>query len=225
MKELAQHDRPREKLARLGVGALGDNELLAVILGHGSAECGALQLANSVLASTGGVLGLTRVDQADLRQISGVGAARAAQVLAAVELGRRTLLTPAKPRVRLASPREVATFLLPRFGAGRVEQCGIVLLDPRFGVIRTVLLSTGTADASLMHPRDVFRETTLSNAAAVVCFHNHPSGDPQPSQADILLTRRLVAAGVLMGVDVVDHLILADTRYYSFREAGELTRE
>lgn len=224
MKDVALHDRPREKLLRVGAGALGDNELLAVVMGHGSAEFGALQLANAVLSATDGILGLTRVGHAELRRVPGVGAAKAAQLLAAVELGRRTLLVHPRQRVRFASPQEVATFLLPRFGAGRVEQCGIVLLDPRHGLIRTALLSIGTADASLMHPRDVFREAAVAGAAAVVCFHNHPSGDPRPSQADIALTDRLVAAGTLMGVDVLDHVILADTRYYSFREAGELRR-
>lgn len=222
MKELAPHDRPREKLARVGAAALGDNELLAVVLGHGSAAQGALQLANAILSATDGLLGLTRVGHADLRRVPGVGTARAAQLLAAVELGRRTLLTRGKERVRFTSARDLATFLLPRFGAGRVEQCGIVLLDPRQGLIRTALLSVGTADASLMHPRDVFREAALAGAASVVLFHNHPSGDPRPSDADARLTDRLVAAGTLMGVELLDHVILADTRYYSFREAGEL---
>ncbi len=224
MKEVAVHDRPREKLARVGVSALGDNELLAVVLGHGSAALGALQLANAILSATNGLLGLTRVGHAELRRVPGVGVARAAQVLAAVELGRRTLLTHSPGRVRFTSARDLATFLLPRFGAGRVEQCGITLLDPRQGLIRTALLSVGTADASLLHPRDVFREAAVAGAASVVLFHNHPSGDPGPSEADVALTDRLVAAGTIMGVELLDHLILADTRYYSFREAGQLRR-
>jgi DNA repair protein RadC len=223
VKELASHDRPREKLAQLGAASLGDNELLAVVLGHGSAEQNALQLANSVLGAVGGLVGLTRAGPLDLYSLRGVGSARAAQILAAIELGRRTLLTRAPARLRFASPRELAAHLLPRFGARRVEQSGVVLLDPRHGLLRTTLLSVGTADASLVHPRDVFREAVLSGAALVVVFHNHPSGDPAPSDVDVALTHRLVEAAQLMGIELLDHLILADTQYYSFREVGYLT--
>lgn len=222
MRELAPHDRPREKLAQLGSSALGDNELLAAVLGHGRAAQNALQLANSVLAFSGGLVGLTRVGHIDLQGLPGVGSARAAQVLAAIELGRRTLLMRAPTRLRFTSPRELAAHLLPRFGARSVEQSGVVLLDPRGGLLRTTLLSVGTVDASLVHPRDVFREAALSAAASVVVFHNHPSGDPAPSDMDIALTDRLMAAAEVMGIELLDHIILADTRYYSFREVGHV---
>jgi DNA repair protein RadC len=222
VKSLAPHDRPREKLAQLGPGALGDNELLAVVVGHGGGTQTALDLANRVLAAVGGVVGLTRTGHGELRGVTGVGHARAAQILAAIELGRRTLVTRAPERLRFASPRELAAYLLPQFGARRVEQCGVVLLDPRRAMLRTVLLTVGTADASLVHPRDVFREAAVAGAAALVLFHNHPSGDPAPSEADVALTDRLVAAAALMGVELLDHIILADARYYSFRERGHL---
>jgi DNA repair protein RadC len=222
VKDLAACDRPREKLTRAGASALGDNELLAVILGQGGAARSALQVANAVLASAGGLVGLTRADLVQLRQVRGVGSAKAAQVLAAIELGRRTLFTRLPDRVRFASPRELAAYLLPQFGARNVEQSGVVLLDARRGLIRTTLLSIGTADASVLHPRDVFREAVLAGAAAVVVFHNHPTGDPSPSEADGALTDRLVAAAALMAVELLDHIILADSRYYSFREAGHL---
>ena len=220
MKSVGVHDRPREKLRRLGLWALGDNELLAVVLGHGRANASALDLANTLLAALGGVHGLVRARHDELEQVAGIGAARAAQVLAAIELGRRTLTRAARERVQITSPRVAAEILLPIYGNRPVEQFGVMLLDTKHRVLRTTVLSIGTLDASIVHPREVFREATLAGAAALVLFHNHPSGDPQPSEEDVKLTERLVAAGVLMGIHVIDHVILADVRYYSFSEKG-----
>ncbi len=222
MKTVAIHDRPREKLARLGAAALGDNELLAIVLGHGRARASALDLANAVLAESGGLHGLVRARHESLTALHGIGAARAAQVAAAIELGRRTLTRAALERVQLATPRAVAEYLLPLYGGQPVEQFGVVLLDTKRRVLRTRVLSIGTLDASVIHPRDVFREAVAANAGGIVLFHNHPSGDPDPSDDDELLTHRLVAAGVLMGIHVVDHVILGDVRYYSLWEKGKL---
>ena len=219
MKTVAPHDRPREKLQRVGASALGDNELLAIVLGHGQAMASALDLANAVLADAGGVRELTRTGYDVLRRTRGIGAARAAQIIAAVELGRRTL-TDAPERVQVTSSRVIAELLLPRHGNRAVEEFGAVLLDTKHRVLRTVVVSVGTLDSSVVHPREVFREATKAGAAAVVLFHNHPSGDPRPSPDDIELTERLVAAGVVLGIEVLDHVILADTRYFSFKEHG-----
>jgi DNA repair protein RadC len=191
MKAVAPHDRPREKLQRLGAAALGDNELLAIVLGHGRSRASALDMANTVLEATDGAHGLVRTRYDDLCAIPGIGQARAAQILAAVELGRRTLTRPLRERVQIVNARSAAEFLLPQYGSRSVEQFGILLLDTKHRVIRTLVL-----------------------------FHNHPSGDPRPSPDDVELTRRLAAAGVLMGIDVIDHVILADVRYYSFKEEG-----
>ena len=222
MQLLAPHDRPREKLERLGPSGLGDNELLAVILGHGFRSVSAIDVANRVLAAVRGVHGLTRQSQADLRRLKGIGAVKASQILAAVELGRRTLVRPPERRQQLGSPRDVASYLLPSYGARPVEQFGIVLLDTKHRVLKTAVLSVGTLDASLVHPREVFREAAGGGAAAIVLFHNHPSGDPTPSGDDVALTARLVEAGHLMGIEVVDHLVLADAKYCSFKEMGRL---
>lgn len=217
MKTVAEHDRPREKLERLGAAALGDNELLAIVLGQGRAHASALDLANAVLAD-GGLRALIRARHGELCRVRGIGTARAAQVLAAIELGRRALTRVEEERPRLSSPRAVAEYLLPQFGSRPVEQFGVLSLDTKHRVLRASVLSIGTLDASIVHPREIFREAMSAGAAAVVVFHNHPSGDPEPSQDDCRLTDRLVAAGVLMGIDVLDHVILADVRYYSFRE-------
>jgi DNA repair protein RadC len=220
MKTVATHDRPREKLQRLGAAALGDNELVAIVLGNGQRGASALDLANAVLAGVGGVEGLARARSDDLVRIAGVGAARSAQVLAAVELGRRTLTRAGRQRVQVTSPRAVARLLLPLYGDRPVEQFGVVLLDTKLRVMRTTVVSVGTVDASIVHPREIFREAAAAGAAAIVVFHNHPSGDPEPSPEDVALTRRLVAAGALMGIDVIDHLILASVRYFSMKERG-----
>jgi DNA repair protein RadC len=218
MKSVAPHDRPREKLQRLGAPALGDNELVAVVFGSGQAATSALDLANQVLERTGGIDGLARARHDDLTQLPGIGSARAAQLLAAVELGRRTLTRAERHRVQITSPRMVAELLLPLYGNRPVEQFGVVLLDTKHRVMRTTVVTVGTLDASIVHPREIFREAAAAGAAAIVVFHNHPSGDPEPSGEDVALTHRLIAAGVLMGIDVIDHVILGNVRYCSMKE-------
>jgi DNA repair protein RadC len=222
MKELAPNDRPREKLLVHGARALGDNELLALVLGSGSRQRGALMVANDLLAERGGLHGLVQAGCDDLARVAGIGRARAAQIVAAVELGRRTLVHAPRARLQLQSPQQAAAFLMPAFGGRAVEQLGVVLLDTKHRVLRTAVLTVGTLNSTSVEPRDVFREAALGGAAALVVFHNHPSGDPTPSPDDVEMTRRLVAAGVLMGIDVVDHIILGDVRYCSFKEMGRL---
>ena len=224
MKGVAPHDRPREKLERLGACGLGDNELLAIVIGSGLRDADALSVANQLIDHAGGLHSLTRLGMDHLRLISGVGPARAARIVAAVELGRRTLIRGVAERPQLATPRQLAAYLLPQYGAATVEQFGIVMLDTRHRVIRIRIVSVGSLDSTVVHPREVFREAASASAAAIVLFHNHPSGDPTPSPDDLTLTTRMVSAGAIMGIDVIDHLILADQRYFSLVEAGRLDR-
>ncbi len=220
MKDLTPGDRPREKLLAHGAAALGDNELLALVLGSGCRDRNALAVANALLAARGGVHGLLRSRADDLRRAAGVGHAKAAQVLAAIELGRRTLAPRRGPPPQLLAPKQTAAYLMPVFGGRTNEQFGVVLLDTKCRVIRSALVATGTLNTTIVEPRDVYREATLGGAAAVVVFHNHPSGDPMPSPHDEALTGRLRAAGALMGIELIDHVILGDGRYFSFKEAG-----
>jgi DNA repair protein RadC len=220
MKDVAPHDRPREKLERLGPAGLGDNELLALVLGGGVRGSGALELANRVIHFAGGLYGLTRIAVSDLRRVRGVGAARAAQVMAAVEFGRRTLVREAEERPRFLHPPSLAAYLLPLYGTSTVEQFGLVMLDSKARIIRTKLVSVGSIDSTIVTPREIFREAAASAAATIVLFHNHPSGDPTPSADDLILTARMIHAGEIMGIDVVDHIILADQCYYSLVESG-----
>jgi DNA repair protein RadC len=222
MKNLLPGDRPREKLQHHGPAALGDNELVALVLGSGSRRGDALSVANALLAAHGGLHGLTRCSADDFVRIAGIGRARAAQIVAALELGRRSLAHGPADRFQIRAPHDAAAYLMPRFGSRAVEQFGIVLLDAKLRVVRTAVLAVGGQDGSIIQPRDVFREAAIGGAAAIVVFHTHPSGDPTPSPDDVDLTRRLVAAGVLMGIDVVDHVVLGDSRYWSFRETGHL---
>jgi DNA repair protein RadC len=222
MKDVAVDDRPREKLARHGAAALGDNELLAAIVGSGCRHADALAIANDLLAACGGLHGLARATCSELARASGIGGAKAAQILAAVELGRRTLSHAPSARLQLRAPRDAALYLLPQFGLRPVEQFGVVLLDTKHRVLRAAVLAVGGLNVTAVQPREVFREATLGGAAAIVLFHNHPSGDPTPSPDDVELTRRLVAAGVVMGIEVVDHIILGDARYWSFKETRQL---
>jgi DNA repair protein RadC len=222
MKHLSPDDRPREKLSRLGAAALGDNELLALVLGNGSRHRDALAVATALLAAYDGLHGLLRASCDDLMRATGIGRARAAQIIGAIELGRRTLARAPSERPRLVAPHEAAAYLMPRFGSYGVEQFGIILLDAKSRVMRTTVLAVGTQNSTIVEPREVFREATRGGAASIVVFHSHPSGDPTPSPEDVALTKRLAAAGALMGIEVVDHVVLGDGRYCSFRESARL---
>ena len=222
MKDLSPEDRPREKLLRSGPAALGDNELVALVLGSGFRGSGALHVATELLRARGGVHGLVRSSAADLAHVSGIGPAKAVQVLAALELGRRTLASAPGARLQLRTARDAAALLMPAYGSRPFEQFGAVLLDSKHRVMKTTIVASGTLNSTIVEPRDVFREALAAGAAALVVFHNHPSGDPTPSPEDEELTRRLSAAGFLMGIDIVDHIVLGDVRYWSFRESGRL---
>jgi DNA repair protein RadC len=208
MKDVAPHDRPREKLQRLGAPGLGDNELLALVIGSGSRTSDALKLANRLIEYAGGLYGLTRATLDRLQNVPGVGPARAAQIVAAVELGRRTFVRATTDRPKLTTPRQLAAYLLPQYGSASVEQFGIVMLDTKHHLIRIKIVSIGSLDATVVHPREVFREAAAASAAAIVLFHNHPSGDPTPSPDDLALTTRMIT----------------DQRYFSLVEAGRLER-
>jgi DNA repair protein RadC len=222
LRLLAPSDRPREKLFDLGVENLGVNELLAVLLGSGTRARSALDLANQLLDRNGGLEGLSRASPAALARLPGLKSARVAKVLAAFELGRRAASPPLSSRPQFRLPGEAARFLLPRFGTRPLEAFGILVLDTRNRLKQLQLVSTGSLSGSLVHPREVFREATMLQGAAIIAFHNHPSGDPEPSREDRELTLRLVRAGQILGIELLDHVILAAGRYWSFKERGEM---
>ncbi len=220
LQEMPLAERPRERLARLGPSALSSRELVAALLGTGARGASALDLAGELLGS--GLHGLASRSLPELEAVRGLGRAKATRLLAALELGARLASDGGTPPPALQSPGETARYLLPRYAARPVETFGLLALDARHRLRREAVVSVGCLTASLVHPREVFQEAVVSRAAALVLFHNHPSGDPEPSAEDLALTRRLAAAGSLMGIEVLDHLVLGAGRYVSLKERGVL---
>jgi len=215
-------DRPREKLLERGAATLGVNELLAVVLGSGTKNLSALELANELLSRIGGLEGLTEASPSALAKLRGLKDARVARILAAIELGRRAACPVATERLRFRLPEDAAKFLLPRFGTKPLEEFGVLVLDTRNRLKRLEVVSRGILNGSLVHPREVYREAAICQAAAIIAFHNHPSGDPTPSPEDRALTERLRKAGKILGIELLDHVIVAASRYWSFKEHNEL---
>jgi DNA repair protein RadC len=215
-------DAPRERLAGLGAEALSDAELVALLLRTGGRAGSALAIARALLSRLGGLRGLARADAAELCRQAGVGGAKAASLLGAVELARRLAGRRLRPGDPIRSAADVHRHFFPRLRDAPQERFLVVLLDGRHRVIRTVMASQGTLTASLVHPREVFGPALREPAAAVVLVHNHPSGDPTPSREDCEITGRLRDVGELLGIPVVDHVVVAEQGYTSLREAGLL---
>ncbi|MBW2242444.1 MAG: DNA repair protein RadC [Deltaproteobacteria bacterium] len=213
-------DGPRERLHGQGPAALADAELVALLLGTGSGGRGVLQLAEDLLAP-GGLRALAAASSAELRRTPGVGAAKSASLLAAVELGRRLAAQRLREGDAIRSPEDVFRHFHSSLRDAPHERFLVLLLDGRHRVIREVLTSQGTLTSSLVHPREVFRPALREGAAALVAVHNHPSGDPTPSPEDRQVTRRLIEAGKLLGVPLLDHVVVAERGFASLREAGE----
>lgn len=228
LRSLPDWERPRERLARLGPAALSDAELLAILLrtGDGSAGASALDLAHRLLAEAARRAGdarralryLATASLDELAQLKGIGPAKAAQVKAGVELGRRVARDEAWERPLLRSPADVARFFLAELRDLEQEQFHALLLDTRGGFIAAELISVGDLSGSPAHPREVFKAAVRKNAHALILVHNHPSGDPTPSPLDVAVTRRLVEAGRLLGIEVLDHLVIGDNSYVSLRQ-------
>jgi DNA repair protein RadC len=218
--DLPEEERPRERLARQGVGALSSRELVALLLGTGTRNASALDLAEDLLAS--GLRGLAGRSLPELERERGLGRAKATRLLAALELGSRLASEGRFAAPCFRTPDETARYLLPRYGARPVETFGLLALDVRHRLRREAVISVGCLTSSLVHPREVFQEAVVSRAAALVLFHNHPSGDPEPSAEDVSLTRRLASAGTLMGIEILDHLVLGAARYTSLKQRGVL---
>jgi DNA repair protein RadC len=216
-------DRPRERLWRLGPGALTAPELLAILLGTGQGGVDALRVAGRLLDSAGGTLRrLAARPAAELQRTLGVGPAKAARLLVAFEVAAR-LDREARPQApRIGSPADVARLMGPRLRDLSVEEFHLLALDTRARLLRDVLVTRGLLDASLVHPREVFRPAIAEAAAGIILVHNHPSGDPTPSAEDRAVTRQLVAAGQLLDLPVHDHVIVAGDRHVSFATAGLL---
>jgi DNA repair protein RadC len=216
----ADEPSPRERLARYGPQALSTTELLAMLLRTGTEERTPTDLAESVLKKCQGLRGVARASVKELSKVKGIGPLKGTQIAVSVELGRRLAARAADPNPIVRSPDDVADLLLPDLIDAKKEHFFSIILDKKNRVIKVVTVSVGTLDASLVHPREVFREAIVSSAAAIIVAHNHPSGDPAPSEEDRGLTLRLIDSGKLLGIPVLDHLILGDDRFISLKQHG-----
>jgi len=207
----------RERAESYGLGALSNEELIGLVLTGSSPPDRIVRLLESVGS-------IHRLASATAHELMTALTNREAQRLrAAVELGRRTLTLRPEELPLMASPRTIATFLLPRYGCGAVESFGALYLNTKHRLIHHEVLTRGTLDTSLVHPRELFKPAIERRAASVVLFHNHPSGDPKPSADDVAMTERCRQAGAIIGIKVLDHIILADTKYFSFQEGGRIS--
>ena len=219
IKEIPLNDRPREKMAANGAAVLTDAELIAILLRTGTAEKSAIDIASEMTADGGlykRLAGITRLNE--LTNIKGLGQAKAATVLAALEIGRR--IASAKPieKIHLSCPQDVADFLMPRLRYAAKEQFVVILLNSKNKVIGTEVVSEGSLSSSIVHPREVYAPAILHHAAAIMVAHNHPSGDPKPSFEDEEVTRMLSRSGKVLGIPMIDHVVIGDGNYYSFLE-------
>jgi len=218
-------ERPRERLLREGPEALSDAQLLAILLRVGREDASAVQVAMELLERSSGLGSLASQGVDELCRVSGIGPAKAAQLKAAVEVGKRVMAAPLSTGTRIGSSRELFAHYYPRLRHLRHEVFKIVLLDAKHAILRDATVSVGSLTLSIVHPREVFTLAVRESAAAVIFLHNHPSGDPEPSAEDRALTERLVSAGRILGITVLDHLVIGDGRYVSFADQGWLSDE
>lgn len=218
-------ERPRERLLAKGADVLSDAQLLAILLRTGRRDFSAVQVAIELLDQVGGIGGLAKSGVEELCTIQGVGIAKAAQLKAAVELGRRSIAAPLSTGTRVSSSADLFKHFHPMIRDVKHEIFKVVLLDAKNTVVKEATVSEGSLTLSVVHPREVFALAVRESAAGVIFLHNHPSGDPAPSTEDRQLTNRLVAAGKLLGIRVLDHLIIGDGRYVSFADEGWLNEQ
>ncbi len=221
IRDLPASERPRERLQRCGAEALSAQELIAVLLGRGIAGESVMVTAQRLLGRFGSFKGIAQATIEELAEVRGIGLAKAAQLKAAFELANRLKSDPEPGQKQLVrNPAEAFTLVQGRLRGKKKEYFLAILLDTRGQVIRVAEVSIGSLDASIVHPREVFKEAMLASAASVLFVHNHPSGDTEPSPEDIEITKRLVETGKMVGIDVLDHIIVSDDSYLSLKGRG-----
>lgn len=219
IKDMPEPMRPREKLAARGETALSDRELLAIVLGSGTVNLSALDVANLLLVQYGGVRALKEISLEELTQIKGIGQAKAVSIKAAVELGVR-IARDVQDKILIKSPEDVKNLVMEEMRFFDREHFRAIYLDRKGGVLAVEDISVGGLHSSIVHPREVFKSAVKRSAASLILVHNHPSGDPTPSSEDIEVTRRLIEAGTIMGIEVLDHVVIGEKRYCSLKSAG-----
>ncbi len=217
IKDLPVDERPRERLVKYGSEALSNAELLAIILRVGTMEYSAIGLAEHMLGKFGGLKGIATAGIEDLSSIKGLGTAKAAQIQAMVELGKRLAASTGHTRPTIRSPQDAADLLMPELRDESQERFKGIFLNVKNEVLKVRTITIGSLDASLITPRELFREAISSNSAAVIIAHNHPSGDPTPSRADIQMTQAIVEVAKPLGISVHDHIIVGKEGHASLK--------
>lgn len=220
IKEWREDERPRERLLAHGGHTLSEPELLAVLLGSGTRGRSAVDVARELIEHAGDITRLSARNGNELSTIKGMGDAKAARLAAAFELVRRVQAQPFDPKQQIQSPQDVARHFIPRLRGAQKETFRIVLLDSANRIFRDVLISEGSLNASIVHPREVFRPAIAESAAAMILLHNHPSGNPEPSREDVAITKQLCEAGKLIDIGILDHLIIAGETFTSLAQRG-----
>jgi len=220
IRDLPVDLRPRERMVYTGAGSLSSAELVAIILRMGGRGENVMHMAERLLSQFGGLPGLAQAGFDELCQVRGIGMAKAAQIKAALELGRRLMATAPCERPQVRSPADVANLLMIEMGLLEQEHLRAVLLDTKNVVIRVVNIYAGNLNTAVVRVGEVFREAIRANCASIIVVHNHPSGDPTPSPEDVRVTEQLVEAGHLLDIDVLDHLVIGRNRYVSLKERG-----
>jgi DNA repair protein RadC len=220
IRELPEAERPRERLALRGPGGLTTAELIALLWGSGVRGRSAVDIATDALAAHDGLAGLARATDIELAALPGIGAVKAAQLVAAFELGRRLLADWPTARWSIRGPRDVADRLILQMGGLEREELRVVILDTKNHVLRVATVYQGNVSASLVRVGELYRDAVRLNAASVILVHNHPSGDPTPSPDDLHLTAEALAAGRLLDIALLDHLVIGHDAYLSLRDRG-----
>ena len=219
IKDLPLSERPREKLYSYGVEALSNAELLAILIRTGHKEDTAIDVAQRILSMDDrGIAFLADATIQELTEIKGIGGCKAAQILAAVEIGKRLNKIGTHDKIRVTTPGILADLMMDEMRYLNKEHFKIAILDTKNQILTIENISVGTLNASIVHPRDVFKIAIKRNANSIILIHNHPSGDTTPSSEDINITNRLIDAGNLIGIKVLDHIIIGDNKYLSFKE-------
>ena len=222
LKDLPEELLPRERLFQLGPEMLSNKEILAILLRTGMKGENVLDFAERLLTEAGGLAGLARMSVHDLTQLHGLGIAKASELKAALELGRRSVSADPMTRPVVNSPQDIAHLVMEEMRFLDREHFRIVSLSTKNHVLGISSISIGSLNSSLVHPRECFKEAIRRNSNAIILLHNHPSGDPTPSREDIDVTRRLADGGQILGIEVLDHVIIGDNRYISLKERGIL---
>ncbi len=220
IRDVAKFDRPRERLLREGARSLSHQELLAILLRTGTKEQSVYSLANRLLKKLDKMQDLREMSAEELMMIKGIGEAKAAQILAAVELGRRVYRQNDQHRYRIRTPKDAASYVMLDLSGLKQEHFVALYLNVKNEIIHAQTIFIGSLNASIVHPRELFREAVKRSAASIIVAHNHPSGNVTPSEEDIEVTNRLVEAGQIIGIEIIDHIIIGDYNFLSLKEKG-----